>query len=231
MSNEKSGTTTTPVYVPYATLISALDSLKRDGIPGTGKIDKTLWDSQSGAIQGQLLLAFRFLGLIDERNRVLPALPPFVEASPEDRKPLLRTLIEEKYSTLLSLDLNTITQGQLDEALRSFGIGGSTIIRAGRFFVKACQEVGIPISNRVTGKSRPNSSATPRKRKNGHSSRHQDDQAVTGSDSHTKSSASASSWEEKLLDKFPQFDPDWPDDLKAKWFEGFGRLMNAKTDE
>src|ERR1700733_9556715 len=97
MANEKPGTTSTPVYVPYATFVSALDSLKRDGVPGTGKIDKSLWDTQSGAIQGQLLIAFRFLGLIDEHNRVLPALPPLVEASPEDRKPLLKKIIEDKY--------------------------------------------------------------------------------------------------------------------------------------
>src|SRR5579872_6781248 len=102
------GTTSTPVYVPYATLISALDNLKKHGIPGTAKIDKTLWDNQSGAIQGQLLLAFRFLGLIDAQDRVLPTLPPLVEASTEDRKPILKKIVEEKYHKVLALDLNTI---------------------------------------------------------------------------------------------------------------------------
>ena len=29
-----------------------------------------------------------------------------------------------------------------------------------------------------------------------------------------------------LLSKFPSFDPSWPDDVKAKWFEGFDRLLN-----
>lgn len=224
MSNEKAGTTTTPVYVPYATLVSALDALKRDGVPGTGKIDKSLWDTQSGAIQGQLLLAFRFLGLIDEHNRVLPALPPLVDASPEDRKPILKKIVEERYAKLLALDLKTITQGQLDEALRGYNIGGSTLIRAARFFVKVCQETGIPISARVSEKVRTGSpSPTQRKRRASPNSgnHHQEeiqDQATTG----------AGAWEEKLLEKFPTFDPSWPDALKTQWFEGFTRLMKAK---
>jgi hypothetical protein len=35
---------------------------------------------------------------------------------------------------------------------------------------------------------------------------------------------------EMLLAKFPEFDPNWPDPLKTKWFEGFERLMKAAED-
>jgi hypothetical protein len=31
----------------------------------------------------------------------------------------------------------------------------------------------------------------------------------------------------ELLSKFPALDPAWPDDVKAKWFEAFDRLMNS----
>lgn len=227
MATEKGGTTSTPVYVPYTTFVSALDSLKRDGIPGTGKIDKSLWDSQSGAIQGQLLLAFRFLGLIDEHNKVLPALPPLVAGSPDDRKPILRKIITEKYDKIVALDLNTITQGQLDEAMRSYGIGGSTLLRAVRFFVKACQETDIPISNRVATSSRTqNGTPAPRparRRTNGNARRTDGDSAPPPAPP-----PAASTWEEQLLGKFPAFDPNWPDALKEKWFAGFDRLMGSK---
>jgi hypothetical protein len=228
MPSEKAGTTTTPVYVPYATLISALDALKRDGIPGTGKIDKSLWDSQSGAIQGQLLLAFRFLGLIDEHNKVLPVLGPLVNASPEERKPILKKIIEEKYSSLVSLDLNTITQGQLDEALRAHGIGGSTLIRAVRFFVKACQETGIPISKRVSEKVRtsPSGQVTTRRRRPTNGAGRPQNNGSDNNSIHTP----INSWEERLLEKFPSFDPSWSDELKSQWFEGFERLMGAKSE-
>jgi hypothetical protein len=37
---------------------------------------------------------------------------------------------------------------------------------------------------------------------------------------------------EKLFAKFSDFDPSWPDDLKAKWFEGFDQFMKkAATDQ
>jgi hypothetical protein len=226
MANEKAGTTSTPVYVPYATLISSIDSLKRDGIPGTGKIDKTLWDNQSGAVQGQILLAYRFLGLIDEHNRVLPALVQFVNGTPEARKAQLREIVEARYHKVIALGLDTVTQGQLEECFRTFGVGGSTLTRAIRFFVKACQETGISISTRVAGKSHaaPAPTATTKRRRAANGSKHEDAGSNGGnSREHT------STWDEKLLEKFPAFDPAWNADLQAKWFDGFGRLMGAKS--
>ena len=33
------------------------------------------------------------------------------------------------------------------------------------------------------------------------------------------------SWDKLLLNKFPQFDPSWPDEVKLKWFSAFDELM------
>jgi hypothetical protein len=213
-----------PVYVPYATFISALDSLRVNGIPATGKIDKTLWPSQSGAVQGQLVLAFRFLGLIDDQLRVLPVLPQLASASPEDRKKLLRRIIEDKYRIVLDRDVKSISAGQLNEAFRTFeNVSGSTLVRAVRFFIKACQEVDIPISPRLANKTR--NAAIARKRRAGNGSRRPTDRPE---EMVPQPPPQTGGWEEKLLEKFPAFDPSWPDDLKTKWFEGFERLMKAK---
>jgi hypothetical protein len=227
MEIESEARVSTPVYVPYATLISSLENLRTHGIPGTGKIDKSIWDTQSGAIQGQLLIAFRFLGLIDDQNRVLPALPLLVKATPEERKALLKKIIEEKYKSVVSLDLKTISQGQLEEAIRGLNVSGSTLVRAIRFFVKACQECGIPISKRVSERVRGPISMTPRKHKPSNGVRRQSE------DPHTppSSTPSARTLEDKLLEKFPPFDPSWPDALKTKWFEGFDRLMKSSLGD
>jgi len=213
-------TSVTPVYVPYATLISALDTLRTHGIPRSGKIDKTIWDSQSGTIQAQLILAFRFLGLIDDQKAVLPALPPLVAASGEERKPILKKIIEDKYRDVVSLDLTTISQGQLDEAFRKFDISGSTLTRATRFFVKACSELGVPMAKRFSERSRPVAGQRKKRVPNtGGGSTPQDTVPLV---------PQANAWEERLLEKFPAYDPAWSDDLKTKWFEGFERLMKAK---
>jgi hypothetical protein len=33
----------------------------------------------------------------------------------------------------------------------------------------------------------------------------------------------ASTWEEMSMRKFPTFDPAWPDEVKANWFDGLSR--------
>jgi hypothetical protein len=212
----------TPVYVSYVTLLSALDNLKNHGIPSTGIIDKSLWDTQSGAIQGQILLALRFLGLTDEQNRVQPDLVTLAKASPEQRKTLLRPIIEQKYRSVIAVGLPTISQAQLEDALRKFEISGSTLDRAVRFFVKACQECGIPLSARVAERVRASSSTPARRRKSANS--HKRDADTSGA---SEENATPARIEDKLLDKFPPFDPAWPDAIKTKWFEGFDRLMKS----
>jgi len=214
----------TPVYVPYATLITALETLRTHGIPRTGRIDKTIWDTQSGAVRAQLLLGFRFLGLIDEQRSILPPLRPLVEATGEEQKALLKAVIEDKYRDILSLDLTTISQGQMDEAFRKFGVSGSTLVRATRFFIKACTELGIPIAKRFSERSKPTG---PRKKKTTNGAASPKSTETIPADAHRSPSA-GSTWEEKLLEKFPTYDPSWPDDLKAKWFAGFERLMKSK---
>jgi hypothetical protein len=224
MADIENSAVATPVYVPWATFISALDNLRTHGIPASGRIDKSLWDTQSGAIQGQLLIAFRFLGLIDDKNKVLPTLPTLVEAEGPARKPLLKAIVEEKYKSVISLGLASISQGQLDDAFKLMNVSGSTRERAVRFFIKACQELGIPISSRVAQKTRA-AGSQPRRPRRQNTQREQTD--GVGSAVSTANPVQGS-WETKLLEKFPSFDPNWPDDLKAKWFSGFDRLMKAK---
>lgn len=217
---------TTPIYVSYSTMISALDALRNHGIPASGKIDKTIWESQSGSVRGQLILAFKFLGLIDADNRVQSALPPLVAAtSPAERKPLLKKLIEEKYRNVIALGLTTISPGQLQEAFRKYGIDGSTVKSATRFFIKACTELDIPIAKRFSENVR---SSGPRKKRSANGPKRADNSFLGNNSAPHRSDGT---WDDRLLEKFPTFNPDWNEDLQAKWFEGFGRLMERKKPE
>jgi transcriptional regulator with XRE-family HTH domain len=38
-------------------------------------------------------------------------------------------------------------------------------------------------------------------------------------------------WENTLLSKFPDFDPAWSDEVKAKWFEGFKAMKEMMASQ
>jgi hypothetical protein len=146
-------------YVPFRTFLTAVEGLER-GVPN--QLDRSVWPSYSGAIQGQLLGAFRFLGLMDE-NRAPTAELREMAAKPEGRRALLRRLIEKNYAPLVALDLPRASPRQLDEAMRAYGLGGATHKKAVSFFLQAAQYAGLPLSALLKGKVRGGGHAAARK--------------------------------------------------------------------
>jgi hypothetical protein len=137
-------------YVPFKTFLTALDSLEI-GLPN--QLDRSVWPSYSGAIQGQLLGAFRFFGLMDEDNCPAPALRDLVSKR-EMRRELLRALIERHYGSLVALDLTRTSPRQLDEAVRQYGLSGATHKKAISFFLQAAQFAGLPLSVLLRARTR-----------------------------------------------------------------------------
>ena len=137
-------------YVPFKTFVTALDAFEA-GLPN--QLDRSVWPSYSGAIQGQLLGAFRFLGLMDEGNCPTPALGELVSKRGA-RRELLRGLIERHYRTLVALDLTRTSPRQLDEAMHQYGLSGATHKKAISFFLQAAQFAGLPISVLLKAKTR-----------------------------------------------------------------------------
>ncbi|MGE5646115.1 MAG: hypothetical protein ACM336_10020 [Acidobacteriota bacterium] len=136
-------------YVPFKTFLAALDKLER-GMPN--QFDRSVWPSYSGAIQGQLLAAFRFLGLMDENQ--CPTAAARELAAGEKRRPALRALIAKKYEALVALDLTRTSPKQLDEAMRGYGLSGATHRKAVSFFLQAAQYAGMPLSVLLKAKTR-----------------------------------------------------------------------------
>ncbi len=137
-------------YVPFKTFLTAIEGFER-GLPG--QLDRSLWPSYSGAIQGQLLNAFRFLGLVDEGDCPTPALRELV-ARRDQRRVLLRGLLEKEYGALIALDLAHGTPRQLDDAMRQYGLSGVTHKKAISFFLQAGTYAGLPLSPLLKGRTR-----------------------------------------------------------------------------
>jgi len=137
-------------YVPFRTFLTAIETLER-GCPN--QLDRSVWPSYSGAIQGQLLGAFRFLGLMDENQFTTPELRELI-ARKDNRRALLRRLLETSYADLIRLDLSRASPRQLDDAMRQYGLNGATHRKAVSFFLQAAQYAGLPLSALLRAKIR-----------------------------------------------------------------------------
>lgn len=138
-----------PPYVPFRTLLSVLDGMS-NVIPG--QVDRSLWPSYSGAIQGQLIAAMRFLYLIDEKGYPTESLRAL--ADPSTRQAKLAELLKAAYPDVFGKDPERMSPKQLRDILGSFGISGSTLDRAVAFFIHAARYAGIPLSPHLTAGTR-----------------------------------------------------------------------------
>jgi len=140
----------TPAYVSFATFRTAIQSLRSHGLPEV--IDRSAFASRSGADQGRIIGALRFLGLVDENNRTTSQLSHLVEVAEgsDAEKDLLADILRRSYTRVFrEMDLTTATPMQLAEAIGSYGAAGVTRTRAVRFFLKAAEYAGVEISPRL----------------------------------------------------------------------------------
>ena len=149
----------TAPYLPFRTFLNTLDHLKAIGIPH--KIDRGIFPSFSGIIQGQVLGTFRFLGLIDEHGKPSPDLATLIEG--KERKPALKELLKKRYCELVSLDLTKVSPSQFDNKLSEYGVTGATHQKAKSFFLRASRFAELPLTPLLTRKTR-SSSGTRRKK-------------------------------------------------------------------
>lgn len=91
----------TAAYAPFKSFVTSLDYLKQ-ALPD--HLDISAWPTFSGGLRGQLIAAYRFLGLIDANNAVQPLLHQLVGET--TRKQALNTAIRSAYPALFKLDLS-----------------------------------------------------------------------------------------------------------------------------
>jgi len=131
-------------YLPFATFLGSLDVLAQ-GVPP--KLDRTLW-RQSGLVQGQIMNAYRFFGLVDDDDASTEYLIKMAKYA-DQRPGVLRQLIENQYSDVLDQhDLTKMTLKMLeDEFEKNFSVTGTTKQKSVTFFLKAAKFADMPLSN------------------------------------------------------------------------------------
>jgi hypothetical protein len=223
VANEK-GRKHLPPYVSYRTFRNFIDRLQQR-LPS--RIDRSYWgDLLSGSTGTQLMAALRFLRLIDVNGKPTEQLKPLVMARGESRAQLLRDVASRAYDFVLdsSLDIESATYAQLEEVFHdAFQLTDDVSRKCVKFFIALSDDAGLPISPFILRRTRSIRGAVGTKT------------LVKKGAGRTKRNAimpqavdeipDNNTWHIKLLDKFPNFDPSWNDQIKTKWFDAFDELL------
>jgi hypothetical protein len=213
-----------PPYVSYHTFHNFIERLQQH-MPS--RIDRSYWgELLSGSNGTQLMAALRFLYLIDINGKPMEVLKRLVEANGDIRVKILHDITEDAYGFVLksSLDLSSATYAQLMEVFHNtFQLTDDVSRKCVKFFIAMAGEAGLKISPFITRRTRSGRSITGTKssarkpvlRTNQNLVIPQEKDIIPTHDS----------WHGMLLNKFPNFDPSWPDDIKLKWFSAFDEML------
>jgi hypothetical protein len=213
-----------PPYVSYRTFRNFIERLQQR-LPS--RIDRSYWgDILSGSTGTQLMAALRFLNLIDANGKPTERLKPIVAARGELRTQLLHELTGEAFGFACkgSLDLESATYSQLEEVFHNtFQLTDDVSRKCVKFFIAMANDAGMTLSPFITKRTRATHTVSGTKatiKKAGiRTSRNLI--VPQGRDE----IVNLSSWNGMLLEKFPNFDPSWNDDIKMKWFADFDELL------
>jgi len=213
-----------PPYVSYRTFHNFIERLQQR-MPS--RIDRSYWgDLLSGSTGIQLMAALRFLGLIDANGKPMEKLKPLVAARGEPRMQILREIANDAFDFVLksSLDLESATYAQLEEVFHNtFQLTDDVSRKCVKFFIALAGDAGMTLSPFITRRTRSTHAATGTKTISRKASIRTNRNAVIPQG--TDEIPEYASWNSKLLDKFPSFDPSWSDDIKMKWFAAFDELL------
>lgn len=214
----------TPAYVSYTTFKNAVRALAPDGEPPE-RIDKSLLKGMAGSTGAQFLGALRFLDLMDAQGKPTPRLVQLCQATSDiDWKPVMASVLTAKYEKQLAA-LKTGTPATFRESFGS-DMGASIVIPASRFLFSAAKDVTFPISKHITEISGPRPAKKNNEKKPGAEA-----ESKGGTTSiHPPAAPVAESFKDRLLAKFPEFNPEWDDAKQTAWFSAFEKFM-AMTGE
>jgi hypothetical protein len=128
-------------YLPFRTFQTAYEALEH-GIPK--RLDRTIWPSQSGIVQSQILMSFRFLGLVDDQDCPTELLQQLVEDK-EKRAGIITKILNISYRALLDHDLTKMTPKMVEDEMERYSVTGETKRKAVTFFLRAAKFAGEPM--------------------------------------------------------------------------------------
>lgn len=209
----------TPAYVSYGTFKNQTQTLALDGTMPK-HIDHSVLPTMGGSTRKMYFGALRFLGLISHGDGVpTERLHKMALADESHWKDYMQTLVEERYGPLVEYLVDATPKSFRDCFVEHFSsIGPSVVEPAIRFLFSAARDTGLPVSQRLL--QRKPRTAQPKSRRSA-----KKPNQTQLPDEPKLEHPKQPSFRQALLDKFPSFDPAWPDEHKAAWFSSFGKFM------
>lgn len=219
----------TPPYVSFPSFKTLIGELHEHDVPS--RIDRSVLRRFSGVVGTQLLTALRFLRLIDDQSHPTPRLNELATAfgTPEWSAKMI-AILQEEYAPLFGggLDLGNATASHFNEVFKKSFPGSDAVSqKSAAFFLAAAKDSGIVISGRVLHGRKLRTAAapgTPRPRRSKAETPTRQANAERNGDEEVNDPP-GESWEDRLIAKFPEFNPEWGAEVQAKWFESFEKLM------
>jgi hypothetical protein len=112
-------------------------------------IDRDSMRTLSGAMQSWLLTALRSLNMIDDDGIPRPRLQQIVHATPDERKHLLKQVIDAEYPFLRDINLRGATPKQIEAAFETTGATGDTVRKCIAFFIGIAKAADVPLSSLI----------------------------------------------------------------------------------
>jgi hypothetical protein len=211
-----------PPYVSFASLRNFIRGLGEKGMPG--RIDRTVMSSLSGGTQNQVTAALKFFKLVDSLGVPSTVMHKLAESDEIGEKAAWRELIQSAYAFLFqAVNLKTATTGQVTAEFTKLGASGDTNGKCISFFLAASKHAGIAVSAHIRPSRAKNGQL--RKRRPGTKSAQEIPQREVSSETSTTPEEAKADVTRMLMEKFPTFDPSWPDNLKTSWFSAYEQLM------
>lgn len=145
-NDKKTDTQKAPPYVSYATFSNALASLVEHGVPP--QIDRSVLKQFSGVNQSLLFTAFRFMGLINEKDEPTNKLHEYEKADPEKRKTILAQILKERYPEQVKI-LHNGTPQMLRNSLDNVSVEASVKKKCITFFLQMAKGAGLQVSTHI----------------------------------------------------------------------------------
>ena len=230
-ASSRSASKTKPPYTSFQSIKTLIQGFKEHDVPG--RIDRSVLGNFSGAVGSQIMTALKFMDLIDGSNHPTEALRNLVRSYGGDEwSPALANIVRESYKPLFELNLETASPAQFNECFRSIYSGTDEVQRKSiTFFLNAAREAGIKVSAYIMKNKKPRANGGARKPRAAKPASEKaevsDVDPLRGQKGRDSGSTDTriDNFKKELLDKFPTFDPSWPDNIKTEWFKSFEQFM------